>query len=78
MLLKLDDQRKYAETWKALDPTCETSVVLSIEEALEHVERISNGLPEVQVFAAGSLHLVGGVLFLLGESEATLKGQAIK
>lgn len=71
-LLTLEDQRTYAETWRSLDPDCKTSVVLSIKESLEVVDELTSGLDEAHVFAAGSLHLVGGVLFLLSEESTSV------
>jgi len=52
-----------------MDPESQTDVVLSIEEAFERVDEITASVGAAQIFAAGSLHLVGGVLFLLGERD---------
>lgn len=54
---KLTVQRKLAEVWRSLDPTAEVKVFPSLEQVVRHVDG--------QVFATGSLLMVGGLLAAL-------------
>ncbi|OLN84352.1 Folylpolyglutamate synthase 2 [Colletotrichum chlorophyti] len=66
-------QRQFAERWSKLDPEADVKVVPTIEEALDLVRGISEGVREgetVQAFVTGSLHLVGGALGILEGADA--------
>ncbi|GKT91560.1 folylpolyglutamate synthase [Colletotrichum tofieldiae] len=66
-------QRQFAERWSKLDPKADVRVIPTIEEALNHVRGVSEGVAEgesVQAFVTGSLHLVGGALGILEGADA--------
>ncbi|EXF75590.1 folylpolyglutamate synthase [Colletotrichum fioriniae PJ7] len=66
-------QRQFAERWSKLDPHADVRVIPTIEEALNHVRSVGEGLPEgesVQALVTGSLHLVGGALGILEGADA--------
>ncbi|TDZ27525.1 Folylpolyglutamate synthase [Colletotrichum sidae] len=66
-------QRQFADRWKELDPQADVKVIPTIEEALNHVRGMAEGLDEgetVQAFVTGSLHLVGGALGILEGADA--------
>ncbi|OJJ44621.1 hypothetical protein ASPZODRAFT_153533 [Penicilliopsis zonata CBS 506.65] len=67
---KLLVQRTLAEAWQAIDPSAETQVFSTIEEAVDFTRDLAaqardtasdNNTP-VMTFVTGSLHLVGGFL----------------
>ena len=58
-------QQDMAQTWRRLDPTSETMVVPSIQDAVEFIRRIDDGKTEIDVFVTGSFHLVGGMVTVL-------------
>lgn len=63
-LAKLKVQRELAEAWKSLVPTFPADnvhVLPSVQHAVNVVHSLTSG-GEVDVLAAGSLHLVGGVI----------------
>lgn len=61
-------QKAFAEKWRSLDPSLETTieVLLSVEDALEQVRKlgdnVSGSKKEVHAFITGSVHLVGRAL----------------
>jgi len=55
----------FQQRWRSLCTLTATSVVLSIEEALEAVANLPG---KTHVLVMGCLHLVGGTCFLLAES----------
>ncbi|OHE91585.1 folylpolyglutamate synthase [Colletotrichum orchidophilum] len=66
-------QRQFAERWSKLDPHADVRVIPTIEEALNHVRGVSEGVAEgesVQALVTGSLHLVGGALGILEGADA--------
>lgn len=71
-------QNNLADTWRAIDPHVDVTVVRTIEEAVALVRAFSNGrnadvnAGEVTTLVTGSLHLVGGFLEVLesGNGEA--------
>ncbi|KAF6821379.1 folylpolyglutamate synthase [Colletotrichum musicola] len=66
-------QRQFAERWAQLDPKADVKVIPTIEEALNHVRQLGEGLGEgekVQALVTGSLHLVGGALGILEGADA--------
>ncbi|KAF6818751.1 folylpolyglutamate synthase [Colletotrichum sojae] len=66
-------QRQFAERWAQLDPRADIKVIPTIEEALNHVRGVGEGLGEgekVQALVTGSLHLVGGALGILEGADA--------
>ncbi|WQF87092.1 Putative folylpolyglutamate synthetase, mur-like, catalytic domain superfamily [Colletotrichum destructivum] len=66
-------QRQFAERWAKLDPAADVRVVPTIEEALDLVRGIGEGVAEgesVQALVTGSLHLVGGALGILEGADA--------
>lgn len=70
---KLTQQHKFAEKWRALDPSANVTVLPSIEGAINHVRELMKDLKEedtVQAFITGSLHLVGGALGILEGADA--------
>ncbi|OTA05905.1 hypothetical protein A9Z42_0066120 [Trichoderma parareesei] len=72
---KLTVQRSFAEKWSAIDPQSKVVVLPTIEDALNYARKVARGLPEagedkVLVYVTGSLHLVGGALGILEETDA--------
>ncbi|KAL7787388.1 Mur ligase [Trichoderma ceciliae] len=70
---KLTVQHNFAEKWSSMDPEAKVVVLPTIEDALNHARGIAEGLPEgesVQAYVTGSLHLVGGALGILEETDA--------
>lgn len=62
--VSLEPQKRMQEAWKKLHPESKTSIVSSIEEAIEEAERQGSS----QILVCGSLHLVGGVMSHLKEA----------
>ncbi|KAL9119008.1 MAG: hypothetical protein Q9187_004435, partial [Circinaria calcarea] len=58
-------QESYVEVWKGIDPGVRVSIEPTIEGALELARRIGNRGKGMQALVTGSLHLVGGALWLL-------------
>ncbi|KAL6876690.1 Mur ligase [Trichoderma novae-zelandiae] len=74
---RLTVQRAFADKWSAIDPRSKVVVLPTIEDALNYAREVARGLPEegaeaeaVQVYVTGSLHLVGGALGILEETDA--------
>lgn len=70
---KLTVQRAFADKWSAIDPRAKVVVLPTIEDALNYARSVAGGLPEgesVQAYVTGSLHLVGGALGILEETDA--------
>ncbi|PHH83647.1 hypothetical protein CDD83_2954 [Cordyceps sp. RAO-2017] len=66
-------QRRFAETWSALDPAAQVVVLPTIEEALDHARHLARGLDpgeSVLAYVTGSIHLVGGALGILEQADA--------
>lgn len=66
-------QRRFAEKWKALDPSATVEVMPTIEQSIDYARNLVQGLVEgenVQAFITGSLHLVGGALSILEKTDA--------
>ncbi|KAK9453034.1 folylpolyglutamate synthase [Dipodascopsis uninucleata] len=57
-------QKELAQKWQELESQSIVEVKPTIEDAIEHV-RSSSQDEETQVFVTGSIHLVGGVLYIL-------------
>lgn len=69
----LTAQHQFAEKWASMDPGAKVVVLPTIEEALDHVRGLGNGLDKgqtVQALITGSLHLVGGALGILEGADA--------
>lgn len=66
----LVQQERFRETWKGLQKDADVRVVKTIEEALELAREVGRQKGGVDVFATGSLHLVGGVLGMLEKADA--------
>jgi folylpolyglutamate synthase len=70
----LTAQHQFAERWAAKDPNSKITVVPTIEEAINHVRGVNEGLQTqgetVQALITGSLHLVGGALGILEGADA--------
>lgn len=64
-------QKSFAEKWRTLDSSPETiiDVLTSVEDALEHVRKLSNnaspGKKEAHTLVTGSVHLIGRALGIL-------------
>jgi folylpolyglutamate synthase len=58
-------QKAFAELWTRLDSTAEVTILPSIEDTLEYIEKLQDPSGMVQVFVTGSIHLIGGMLALL-------------
>ncbi|KAM0260812.1 hypothetical protein ACHAQJ_002579 [Trichoderma viride] len=70
---KLTVQRGFAEKWSSIDPKAKVVVLPTIEDALNYARGVAEGVPEgepVQAYVTGSLHLVGGALGILEETDA--------
>ncbi|KAK5992713.1 Folylpolyglutamate synthase [Cladobotryum mycophilum] len=70
---KMTVQRRFAEKWSSMDPKATVVVIPTIEEALNYVRSVGQGLREgesVQAYVTGSLHLVGGALGILEDADA--------
>ncbi|KAL6701787.1 Mur ligase [Trichoderma pleuroticola] len=70
---KLTVQHAFADKWAAIDPKSKVVVLPTIEDALNYARGVAGGLPEgevVQAYVTGSLHLVGGALGILEETDA--------
>lgn len=65
-------QKSLREAWTKLDTAAEVTVLPSIEEALEYVQKIQASCGMVQIFVTGSTHLVGGMLALLEGTDAVV------
>ncbi|OAP54707.1 hypothetical protein AYL99_11155 [Fonsecaea erecta] len=63
--LLADLPKQYCDLWKSTFPTASTIYLPSIEEALEYVDTAGQQRDNLQVLVTGSLHLVGGALYLL-------------
>jgi hypothetical protein len=55
-------QKAFAGAWTKLDSTAEVTVLPSIEDALEYVQKFRGPCGMVQIFVTGSTHLIGGML----------------
>ncbi|KAK7984992.1 methionine-synthesizing 5- methyltetrahydropteroyltriglutamate--homocysteine methyltransferase [Apiospora saccharicola] len=69
----LTAQHQFAEKWSSLDPKTKVVVLPTIEEAINYVRTVSEGVSEgetVQALITGSLHLVGGALSILECADA--------
>ncbi|KIW25281.1 uncharacterized protein PV07_08472 [Cladophialophora immunda] len=60
-----DLPKQYCDLWRSIYPTARTRYLPSIEEALECAHSASLQRDGLQVLVTGSLHLVGGALYLL-------------
>lgn len=72
-IAKLTVQHSFAEKWAAIDPKSKVIVLPTIEDALNYARGVAGALPEgevVQAYVTGSLHLVGGALGILEETDA--------
>ncbi|KAL7956155.1 Mur ligase [Trichoderma compactum] len=72
-IAKLTVQHGFADKWAAIDPKSKVVVLPTIEDALNYARGVAGALPEgevVQVYVTGSLHLVGGALGILEETDA--------
>ncbi|PTB68248.1 FolC bifunctional protein [Trichoderma citrinoviride] len=80
---KLTVQRAFADKWSAIDPQAKVVVLPTIEDALNYAREVArSSLPEAEaaagedkdskvlVYVTGSLHLVGGALGILEETDA--------
>ncbi|KAL7943135.1 Mur ligase [Trichoderma barbatum] len=70
---KLTVQHAFAEKWAAIDPAAKVVVLPTIEDALSYARGVAGVSPEgeaVQAYVTGSLHLVGGALGILEETDA--------
>lgn len=70
---KMTVQRRYADRWSELDPTARVVVLPSIEEALDYARDLGRALgagESVLAYVTGSLHLVGGALGILEQTDA--------
>ncbi|EHK40332.1 hypothetical protein TRIATDRAFT_252788 [Trichoderma atroviride IMI 206040] len=70
---KLTVQRSFADKWSAIDPKAKVVVLPTIEDALNYARGVAASAPEgqaVQAYVTGSLHLVGGALGILEETDA--------
>jgi folylpolyglutamate synthase len=65
-------QKAFAEAWTKLDSTAEVTVLPSIEDALEYVQKLQDPCGMVQIFVTGSTHLIGGMLALLEGHDAVV------
>lgn len=66
----LVQQKRFQETWQDLQKDADIRVVKTIEEALNLAREVGLEKGGVDVFATGSLHLVGGVLGMLEKADA--------
>ncbi|KAK7983855.1 folylpolyglutamate synthase [Apiospora arundinis] len=69
----LTAQHQFAEKWSSLDPKTKVVVLPTIEEAINYVRKLGEGVDEgetVQALITGSLHLVGGALGILEGADA--------
>lgn len=66
----LVQQKRFRETWQDLQKDADVKVVRTIEEALNLAREVGKQKGGVDVFATGSLHLVGGVLGILEKADA--------
>ncbi|KAI1621587.1 putative tetrahydrofolylpolyglutamate synthase [Exophiala viscosa] len=63
--------KQYCDMWKLMHSDARTRFEPSIEEALEYADRVgSERGGKLQVLVTGSLHLVGGALYLLHQEQA--------
>ncbi|KIW93204.1 uncharacterized protein Z519_05809 [Cladophialophora bantiana CBS 173.52] len=60
-----DLPKQYCDLWRAIHPAAKTRYIPSIEEALGYADSASSQRGSLQVLVTGSLHLVGGALYLL-------------
>lgn len=70
---KLTVQHSFAEKWSSIDPKSKVVVLPTIEDALNYARGVAEAAPEgevVQAYVTGSLHLVGGALGILEETDA--------
>lgn len=66
-------QKAFAQKWSELDPAAKVEVIPTIEEAINRVRGLGEGLGGdefVTAFITGSLHLVGGALGMLEKVDA--------
>jgi folylpolyglutamate synthase len=66
----LELPKQYCDLWESMRPGASTRYLPSIEEALEYADRAGSQRGGLQVLVTGSLHLVGGALYLLQRSKA--------
>ncbi|ETI26708.1 hypothetical protein G647_10368 [Cladophialophora carrionii CBS 160.54] len=68
-----DLPKQYPGLWESIQPAATSRYVPSIEEALEYADKASHKHGNLQVLVTGSLHLVGGALYMLQQrkSDAT-------
>ncbi|KAK8132813.1 folylpolyglutamate synthase [Apiospora kogelbergensis] len=69
----LTAQHQFAEKWSSLDPRTKVVVLPTIEEAINYIRNLGEGVQKgetVQAFITGSLHLVGGALGILEGADA--------
>ncbi|TGJ85702.1 hypothetical protein E0Z10_g3057 [Xylaria hypoxylon] len=69
----LTAQHGFAKKWAVLDPKANIAVVPTIEDAISHVRGLGASVSEgqtVQALITGSLHLVGGALAILEDTDA--------
>jgi len=62
--------KQYCGLWESIQPGASTRFLPSIEEALEFADRAGSQRRGLQVLVTGSLHLVGGALYLLQRRKA--------
>ncbi|KAF1343600.1 Mur ligase [Delphinella strobiligena] len=63
----LSVQNALAKTWTEVDPDAHVKVVRTVEEAIRIARGVAkDGKEQVEVLVTGSLHLVGGVVEVLG------------
>ncbi|EXJ65532.1 folylpolyglutamate synthase [Cladophialophora yegresii CBS 114405] len=65
-----DLPKQYPALWESIQPAASSIYVPSIEEALEYADEASHKHGNLQVLVTGSLHLVGGALYLLQRQKA--------
>jgi folylpolyglutamate synthase len=64
-------QKRFAEKWSSVDPLAKVSLIPTIEQAIDFTKRLQgDDEQQVHVFVTGSLHLVGGVLGILEQTDA--------
>lgn len=66
----LVQQKRFQEAWQVLQKGADIRVLRTIEEALVLAREVGKERGGVDVFATGSLHLVGGVLGMLEKADA--------
>ncbi|KIW76589.1 hypothetical protein Z517_09033 [Fonsecaea pedrosoi CBS 271.37] len=64
-----DLPRQYCDLWGSIYPDAKTSYVPFIEDALEYADAVGMHGRGLQVLVTGSLHLVGGAIYLLRQGK---------